>query len=448
MARQTHTGILSRPSFTPVLTGVLQRKCACGGAPGPDGECTECRAKRLSRQHRSSANHDALSSVPPIVHEVIQSPGKPLDTDTRALMEPRLGHDFANVRVHTYTRAAESAQAVDALAYTVGRDVVFGARQYEPGTTEGRRLLAHELTHVVQQGPGEPATPAFQAIGAPSSPAEREAEQAASRITQGERGTASAGIASGTLQRQETEDDEYRLRLGQPGQGLGYKPPRIGLDLPELQLDPQIAMQIRAIQFARGLLTIDNIMTAAGQIGGGTLDPSQPAAPGTVPSLAPPLIPSPGQPGAGSPALSGLGQPSPAPSPPVPRGKGPEKPRAATAGDLVKAVLKIPAVEATVDRLRTQAESELRADWEGLSGGEKALVITQGVVLGASVVAGVASDPEASRFVLGLAQGKDIPIPKLPMTFRFDLIGPDQRLTIGLDVGALLPPALGFGPRR
>src|SRR5215211_2391155 len=148
MARQTHTGILSRPSFMPVLTGVLQRKCACGGAPGPDGECTECRAKRLSRQHRSSANHDALSSVPPIVHEVIHSPGKPLDTDTRGLMEPRLGHDFANVRVHTDTRAAESAQAVDALAYTVGRDVVFGARQYEPGTTEGRRLLAHELTHV------------------------------------------------------------------------------------------------------------------------------------------------------------------------------------------------------------------------------------------------------------------------------------------------------------
>ncbi len=66
-------------------------------------------------------------------------------------MEPRFGHDFSQVRIHTDERAAETARAVNALAYTVGRDVVFGAGQYAPQTDEGRRLLAHELTHVVQQ---------------------------------------------------------------------------------------------------------------------------------------------------------------------------------------------------------------------------------------------------------------------------------------------------------
>jgi len=66
-------------------------------------------------------------------------------------MEPRFGHDFSQVRVHTNAKVAESARAVNALAYTVGRDVVFGVGQYAPTTSAGQRLLAHELTHVVQQ---------------------------------------------------------------------------------------------------------------------------------------------------------------------------------------------------------------------------------------------------------------------------------------------------------
>lgn len=69
----------------------------------------------------------------------------------RHYFEPRFGYDFSQVRVHTDAKAAESARAVNALAFTVGRDVAFGAGQYAPGTTEGKRLLAHELTHVVQQ---------------------------------------------------------------------------------------------------------------------------------------------------------------------------------------------------------------------------------------------------------------------------------------------------------
>ena len=90
--------------------------------------------------------------VPLIVHDVLRSPGQPLDPATRAFMEPRFGHDFSKVRVHADARAAQSAQAINARAYTAGREVVFGAGQHSPDTSGGMRLLAHELTHVVQQG--------------------------------------------------------------------------------------------------------------------------------------------------------------------------------------------------------------------------------------------------------------------------------------------------------
>lgn len=100
---------------------------------------------------RVQANDHVDTPGPPIVQDVTGSCGHPLDQSTRTFMELRFGHDFSYVRVHTDAKAAESAQAVDALAYTVGRDIVFGAGQYTQGTRDGRRLLAHELTHVVQQ---------------------------------------------------------------------------------------------------------------------------------------------------------------------------------------------------------------------------------------------------------------------------------------------------------
>lgn len=103
---------------------------------------------------RRAARYAEPAMVPAIVHEVLRSPGQPLDPATRSEMEPRFGRDFGPVRVHTDARAAESARSVGALAYTVGRDVVFGTGQYAPGTVAGARLLAHELTHVVQQGDG------------------------------------------------------------------------------------------------------------------------------------------------------------------------------------------------------------------------------------------------------------------------------------------------------
>jgi hypothetical protein len=91
------------------------------------------------------------SAAPPMVDEVLRSPGRPLDRDTRAFMEPRFGHDFSQVRVHTDARAAAAAQAVQAQAFTLRHNIVFSAGQYNPNRTEGRRILAHELTHVIQQ---------------------------------------------------------------------------------------------------------------------------------------------------------------------------------------------------------------------------------------------------------------------------------------------------------
>ncbi len=255
---------ITPPAFIPAHNAILQRTCACGGNPGPSGECEACRQKRLvsqapliqpklaigqpndkyeqeadrmadtvmrmpepkvqrqpqeevkeddqeeavqtkpiagqitplvQRQPEEDSEQDdedeavqakpIAGQVTPLVQrqpadeeadeeEPIQakatpshSPqvtsgfetsvnamkggGRPLDPATRAYMEPRFGHDFSQVRVHTDARAAQSAQSIRALAYTVGNSIVFNAGQYAPGTHAGHKLMAHELTHVVQQ---------------------------------------------------------------------------------------------------------------------------------------------------------------------------------------------------------------------------------------------------------------------------------------------------------
>ena len=118
------------------------------------------------------------------VHDVVGSGGTPLDGDTRADMESRLGHDFGDVRVHTDAAAHDSAVGVNANAYTVGSHVVFQRDKYDPASTEGRTTLAHELTHVVQQrsGPvdGTPAAGGIQ-LSDPGDRYEREAAATAER---------------------------------------------------------------------------------------------------------------------------------------------------------------------------------------------------------------------------------------------------------------------------
>jgi uncharacterized protein DUF4157/annexin-like protein len=107
---------------------------------------------RQEIQTKHAREVPASVPAPPSVNEVLLSPGQPFDVTTRAHMEPRLGHDFGSVRIHTDSRAVESARTVNARAYTVGRDVVFAAGQYAPTSSAGQELIAHELAHVVQQG--------------------------------------------------------------------------------------------------------------------------------------------------------------------------------------------------------------------------------------------------------------------------------------------------------
>lgn len=154
MSRQSSTAQVANaePASLSEAGRVLQRKCDCGTKTA-GGQCGACSRKALQPK-RNPANSRAPASAPESVHSVIGSTGGGLDASTRTFMESRFGQDFSGVRVHTDARAQASARAVGALAYTVGRDIAFGAGQYAPHTGDGRRLIAHELAHVVQQGGG------------------------------------------------------------------------------------------------------------------------------------------------------------------------------------------------------------------------------------------------------------------------------------------------------
>ncbi|MFZ1220563.1 MAG: DUF4157 domain-containing protein [Chthoniobacterales bacterium] len=178
-ARLTLTAGLS---FTPMRSGMLQRKCACGGTPGPSGECEACRKKKLQRATDPHAiSQPPAAAVSPIVSEVLSSPGRPLDKQARAFMEPRFRHDFSHVRIHADEKAAASASAINAQAYTTGHQIVFGAGRYTPETRAGKSLLAHELVHVLQQeeSPQSHGQPSLDDDGGSL---EREADEAMRRI--------------------------------------------------------------------------------------------------------------------------------------------------------------------------------------------------------------------------------------------------------------------------
>ena len=177
MSAEMQTKVQASPaqSFTPVQTGLLQRKSALCNTLGLVEDSGRDQEK-LTLQ-RSPVDQVGTTTVPPIVHDVLRSPGQPLDPETRAYMEPRFGHDFSRVRVHTDGKAAESAQAVNARAYTVGRDVVFDSGQFKPETEVGKRLLAHELTHVGQQSQSQLSSTISMAPA--SAQSEIEATQAA-----------------------------------------------------------------------------------------------------------------------------------------------------------------------------------------------------------------------------------------------------------------------------
>jgi hypothetical protein len=143
------------------------------------------KGRTLQRFPSAAKNSAEDSAVSETIHEVLNTSGQPLDASTRKLMEPRFGHDFSRVRVHTDSRAAGSAKAVNALAYTVGNEMVFGAGHYAPHTRQGQILLAHELTHVLQQQSGRTNLRNYQIDGQPGDSAEREANQVAQAVVDG-----------------------------------------------------------------------------------------------------------------------------------------------------------------------------------------------------------------------------------------------------------------------
>lgn len=117
--------------------------------------------------------------APPLVHEVLRSSGTALPHPVRREMEDRLEHSFANVRIHVDGHAGKSARAVSALAYTVGRHVVFAPGQFSPGTAPGRQLIAHELTHVAHHSGQEPQPGTPLRISSPHEPCEQHSEAVA-----------------------------------------------------------------------------------------------------------------------------------------------------------------------------------------------------------------------------------------------------------------------------
>jgi outer membrane protein OmpA-like peptidoglycan-associated protein len=148
---------------TPSEGNVVWRKCVACEENVSGQKCAACEAEekkqeppvKLSGKDSDGAAALDGTAAPPIVQEVLRSPGQPLATQDLVFFGPRFGFDLSRVRIHTGHTAAESAQSVNALAYAAGANIVFAAGQYRPGTEQGRRLLAHELAHVGQQDSGD-----------------------------------------------------------------------------------------------------------------------------------------------------------------------------------------------------------------------------------------------------------------------------------------------------
>lgn len=214
-------------SLLPLSHGILQHKCACAKHTGIGGVCAGCAKKTLGLQRKiaigasydplewesdravdqvmamptnrnmslaaqsnkrlTNQTFDRIDTAPAIVDQVLASSGRPMQPKLRQDMEQRFGHDFSSVRVHTDTQASNSARAINAQAYTVGRDVVFGQGNYSSQTNTGRKLLAHELTHVVQQqGIKGPDNQTKITVSQSTDATELEADVIANQVVSGE----------------------------------------------------------------------------------------------------------------------------------------------------------------------------------------------------------------------------------------------------------------------
>lgn len=177
--------LAERPVCSGTPRPVNQVLLRCAGSRFPKGACSLDGDSRLAYTSQGIAHSTSAGPIGAALHGALQSPGKPLDSVMRAFFEPRLMHDFSQVRVHDEARSADSARALDARAYTVGRNIVFGASQYAPHTRDGRKLIAHELVHVIQQK--EATGFAAQSVGSlqlsdPGDDCEHEAETISAKV--------------------------------------------------------------------------------------------------------------------------------------------------------------------------------------------------------------------------------------------------------------------------
>jgi hypothetical protein len=142
--------MVQRRAISHPITPLVQRQADLSEEEGEEEEAVIQRKENSNSESPVSQNSD-IAEVPSIIHEVLNSPGQPLDPATRAFMEPRFGHDFNNVRIYIDSKAATLATALQASAFTLGQHIVFNRGMFSPSTRTGRHILAHELTHVVQQ---------------------------------------------------------------------------------------------------------------------------------------------------------------------------------------------------------------------------------------------------------------------------------------------------------
>ncbi len=134
------------------LVDQLSKRLALPGLKSQEAApVVEKKREETAIQRKETNNSAKVATDTSMIREVTQSAGQPLDTVTRGFMEQRFGHDFSQVRIHTDSKAADSAKSINARAYTLGQNIVFGSGQHAPHTLSGQRLLAHELTHVIQQ---------------------------------------------------------------------------------------------------------------------------------------------------------------------------------------------------------------------------------------------------------------------------------------------------------
>jgi len=181
MSTLTLAPTITRSAGLPSPKGsTLLRKCACGGNKQSDDE--KRKSALLQRKGQRPITAAEEEGVPAAVDAALRSGGEALPEAVRSHFEARFGHDFSRVKIHTDGVAAQSARSVGARAFTVGSDIVFNNNEFQPHSPAGRHLLAHELTHVVQQS-AMPTRRGALRIGAPDSRFEREADQVADRIS-------------------------------------------------------------------------------------------------------------------------------------------------------------------------------------------------------------------------------------------------------------------------